>query len=127
MIQIDTRIKDPEQRIAEDIMHAVFGFWSTIVFNTALPACRLIFFSYRVGTIMGHQYSLYIAGGLGAVAWILRRFMPDYRKSRDYCWHLGCILPKSASNNRANRARGQRALPCKPGPAHPPDARGGGR
>ena len=24
-------------------------------------------------------------------------------KSRDYCWHLGCILPKSASNDRAGR------------------------
>ena len=24
-------------------------------------------------------------------------------KSRDDCWHLGCILPKSASNNRASR------------------------
>ena len=24
-------------------------------------------------------------------------------KSHDYCWHLGCILPKSASNNRANQ------------------------
>ena len=24
-------------------------------------------------------------------------------KSRDCCWHLGCILPKSASNDRANR------------------------
>ena len=24
-------------------------------------------------------------------------------KPRDYCWHLGCILPKSASNNRADR------------------------
>ena len=25
------------------------------------------------------------------------------RKTHDYCWHLGCILPKSAGNNRANR------------------------
>lgn len=100
MIQIDTRIKDPEQRIAEvylacvclllfacicphlfiscntqDIFAAVFGFWSTIVFNTALPFLRLIFFSFRVGTIMGHSFSLYIAGGLGAVAYILRYFM----------------------------------------------------
>ena len=25
------------------------------------------------------------------------------RKSRDYCWHLGCIIPKSVSNDRANR------------------------
>ena len=24
-------------------------------------------------------------------------------KPHDYCWHLGCILPKSASNDRANR------------------------
>ena len=24
-------------------------------------------------------------------------------KSRDDCWHLGCILPKSASNDRADR------------------------
>ena len=75
MIQIDTRIKDPEQRIAEDIFAAVFGFWSTIVFNTALPFLRLIFFSLRVGTIMGHSFSLYIAGGLGTVAYILRHFM----------------------------------------------------
>ena len=28
-----------------------------------------------------------------------------FGKSHDYCWHLGCILPKSASNNRANRKR----------------------
>ena len=28
---------------------------------------------------------------------------PRRRKSRDYCWHLGCILPKSASNDRADR------------------------
>ena len=75
MVQIDTRIKDPEQRIAEDIMSAVFGFWSTIVFNTALPFLRLIFFSFRVGTIMGHSFSLYIAGGLGTVAYILKYFM----------------------------------------------------
>ena len=75
MIQIDTRIKDPEQRIAEDIFAAVFGFWSTIVFNTALPFLRLVFFSFRVGTIMGHSFSLYIAGGLGTVAYILRYFM----------------------------------------------------
>eukprot|EP01043_Picozoa_sp_COSAG02_P056223 COSAG02_NODE_6638_length_3445_cov_3.330135_2_plen_317_part_00 len=75
MIQIDTRIKDPEQRIAEDIFAAVFGFWSTIVFNTALPFLRLIFFSWRVGTVMGHSFSLYIATGLGTVAYILRNFM----------------------------------------------------
>ena len=24
-------------------------------------------------------------------------------KSHDYCWYLGCILPKIASNDRANR------------------------
>ena len=31
-----------------------------------------------------------------------RNRTPRRRKSRD-CWHLGCILPKSASNNRADR------------------------
>ena len=28
---------------------------------------------------------------------------PRWRKSRVYCRHLGCILPKSASNDRADR------------------------
>ena len=31
------------------------------------------------------------------------KYHRSFGKSRDYCWHLGCILPKSASNNRANR------------------------
>ena len=28
---------------------------------------------------------------------------PTLREPHDYSWHLGCILPKSTSNNRANR------------------------
>ena len=33
------------------------------------------------------------------------KVFPDWaRKSHDHCWHLGCSLPKSASNDRANRA-----------------------
>ena len=28
---------------------------------------------------------------------------PRRRKSRDYCWHLSRILPKSTSNDRADR------------------------
>ena len=31
----DGRIKDPEQRICEDIFSAVFGFWNTILFQSA--------------------------------------------------------------------------------------------
>ena len=31
-----------------------------------------------------------------------------HRKPHDHCWHLGCILPKSAGNDRANRAKKKR-------------------
>ena len=31
-----------------------------------------------------------------------------HRKPHDHCWHLGYILPKSAGNHRANRAKKKR-------------------
>lgn len=80
MVQIDGRIKDPEQRICEDIFASVFGFWSTILFGTALPFCKLVFFSYRVGTVLSHRWSLGIVGFLGSVVAFLKYFMPNYRK-----------------------------------------------
>jgi ABC-type uncharacterized transport system fused permease/ATPase subunit len=78
--QIDGRIKDPEQRICEDIFAAVFGFWSTILFGTALPICKLFFFTYRVGAIMGHKWSLGIAGILAMNMAVIKYAMPDYGK-----------------------------------------------
>jgi hypothetical protein len=58
LTQVDGRIKDPEQRICEDIMESVFGFWSTVIFNSAAPLVKLIYFSYRVGAILDHRYVL---------------------------------------------------------------------
>ena len=67
--QVDGRIKDPEQRICEDIFSAVFGFWSTILFNSAAPLVKLIYFSYRVGAILDHRWSVGILSFLGALTY----------------------------------------------------------
>ena len=64
-----------KQRICEDIFAAVFGFWSTILFQTTLPFCELVFFSYRVGVILGHKWSAGIVGFLAVVVVVLRKFM----------------------------------------------------
>ena len=80
LAQIDQRIKDPEQRICEDIFASVFGFWSTILFNTALPICKLTFFTYRVGAIMGHKWSLSILLFLAMNTAVIKYTMPNYRK-----------------------------------------------
>jgi hypothetical protein len=58
----------------------VFGFWSTILFGTALPICKLFFFTYRVGAIMGHKWSLGIAGILAMNMAVIKYAMPDYGK-----------------------------------------------
>ena len=44
------------------------------------------------------------------------RWEPDaiQRKPHDHCWHLGCILPNRASNNRADRLGPRGALPAEP-------------
>ena len=46
---------------------------------------------------------LTVTGGWGASASVPCSLPAG--KPRDYCWHLGCILPKCASHNRANRGR----------------------
>ena len=77
--QLDGRIKDAEQRIADDI-HGLFHWaLSDVIIGGLRPLSKLIWFTYRIGTILGFRWPLGMWMYMFFAVGCLKLVMPNYR------------------------------------------------
>ena len=73
---VDGRIKDTKQRICGDC-HEIFHHFDGMVMNGVVSFIKLVYFTYRIGTLLGPRFPLGMWAYF-AVSWtVLKLAMPD--------------------------------------------------
>lgn len=68
MQHLDSRIKDADQRIADDIHGLFHHAMGDLIIGTLRPVSKLIWFTYRIGAILGYGWSAGIVSRQQAIS-----------------------------------------------------------
>jgi ABC-type uncharacterized transport system fused permease/ATPase subunit len=79
MMNLDTRIKDADQRIGEDVHGLFHHAMGDLIIGTLRPISKLLWFTFRIGSLLGYQWTAGLWAYMLVSAVLLKLGMPDFR------------------------------------------------